>query len=101
MDEFERLGEGLDFAKVSAFELGSVEGVQVVESPDGMAVLKQSFADMGADETGAAGDQKIHQKRRDQPRKLGGSQGSPYSAATGNPYDYCCQMTAIPAMKRR
>ena len=60
MDEFEGFGQRLDVAEVPAFELRVVKRVEVIEGPDGVAVMQQPFADMRTDEAGAAGDQKIH-----------------------------------------
>ena len=60
VDEFKRFGERLDFAEVAALELRVVKIVEVVERPDGMAVAQEPFANVRADETRAAGDQKIH-----------------------------------------
>jgi len=58
--KFKGLGERLDFAKVAALDLRVVEIVQVVEGPDAVAVAEEAFANVRADETRAAGDEKIH-----------------------------------------
>ncbi len=63
VDEFKRLGERLDVAEVAAFELRVVGSVEVVERPDRVAVVQEPFANMRADEAGAAGDQKIHARK--------------------------------------
>jgi len=60
LDKFKGPGERLDVPKVGALELRVVKIVQVVEGPDGMTIAQQPFADVRTDETGAAGDQKIH-----------------------------------------
>ena len=53
-------GERLDIAEVPAFEFRVVEIVEVIERPDGVAVVQQPFANVRTDETRAAGDQKVH-----------------------------------------
>ena len=63
VDEFKRFGERLDVAEVPAFELRVVKRVEVIERPDGVAVAQQPFADVGTNETRAAGDQKIHGRK--------------------------------------
>jgi hypothetical protein len=60
VDEFKRLGERLDFAKVALLELRLVKMIKVVERPDVVAVAQEPFANVRADEARAAGDQKIH-----------------------------------------
>jgi hypothetical protein len=60
VDEFKRLGERLDVAEIAAFELRVVGNIEVVERPDRVAVVQQALANVRADETRAASDQKIH-----------------------------------------
>ena len=60
VDEFKWLGERLDVAEIMPFEVRIVEIVEVVERPDGVAVMQQPFANVRADEARAAGDQEVH-----------------------------------------
>ncbi len=63
VEKFKGLGERLDFAEVAALKLRVVESVQVVESPDAVAVVQQAFANVRTDEARAAGDEKIHGRK--------------------------------------
>src|SRR5215472_3973637 len=63
MNELERFGGELDFPEVAALDLRVVKVVQIVESPDLVAVAEETFADVRANEAGAAGDQKIHGRK--------------------------------------
>src|SRR6266498_4632507 len=62
LDKLERLGEFLDVAQVGAFDLRVVEGVEVIESPNGMAGIEQSLAEVRPNETCPASDQEIHRR---------------------------------------
>jgi hypothetical protein len=62
LNEHEGLVQGLDFAQVLLFEGGVVKRIQIVESPDCMAHLQQTLAEVRSNETRAAGDQKIHSR---------------------------------------
>ena len=61
--ELEGLGQGLDVAEVALLEARVVEGIKVVERPDGVAGMQQPLADMRADKARAARDQEIHAGR--------------------------------------
>ena len=53
----------MDFAQVLPFDLRIVKIVQVIKGPDAVAVAQEPFANVRADETRAAGDQKIHGRK--------------------------------------
>ncbi len=59
VDKFEGFGQSLDFAEVALLEGRVVKVVEVVEGPDAVAIAEEAFANVGADEARAAGDQKI------------------------------------------
>ena len=60
VEKFERQAERFDFTKIAALDLRVVKIVQIVESPDAVAVAQKALADVRADEARAAGDEKIH-----------------------------------------
>jgi hypothetical protein len=60
VDKRGRLAQRLDVRQRAALNLRVVEIIQVVKNPDAMAVVEQPFANVRADETRAAGDEKIH-----------------------------------------
>jgi len=60
LDEFEGFGERLEAADIGALELRIVKVIELVECPDGMAVVQEAFANVRADEARAAGDEKVH-----------------------------------------
>jgi len=65
-------------AEIPALELGIIKGIQVVESPNGVAGKQQLLADMRADKTCAAGDQEVHELNGwNQPRSQRGCQACP------------------------
>ena len=63
LHEFEGLGERLEGTDIGALELRVVEIIELVEGPDGMAVVQEAFAHVRADEARAAGDEKVHGAR--------------------------------------
>src|ERR1051325_7252604 len=62
VDEFKRFGEGLNVPQVALFEVGRIKRVQIIESPNGVAVAEQLLANMRPYESRAASNQKSHQK---------------------------------------
>ena len=60
VDELERTAQLLQFLEIAAFDEGVVEIIQVVHRPDPVAFEQQPFANVGADEAGATGDEKVH-----------------------------------------
>ena len=51
-----------------------VKIVQVVERPDAVAVVQEPFANVRADEAGAAGDEEIHARKLNGQMKVSSSQ---------------------------
>jgi len=63
VNEMKWLPQRLDVLKVFAFDARIVKIIQIVKSPDLVAIVQQAFADVRADEARAAGDEKIHAAR--------------------------------------
>ena len=61
--KFKRLGKRLDVAEIGALDLRIVKAVQIIKRPNAMAIAEQAFANVRADETRAAGDEKIHDRK--------------------------------------
>jgi hypothetical protein len=60
VEKFKVAAERLDIVQRAALDLRIVKIVQVIKSPNAMAVEQQAFANMRADEARATRDEKMH-----------------------------------------
>ena len=63
LKKLKRAGRRLQVAEIALLDLGVVKIVQIIESPDLVALAEKAFADMRANEARTAGDEKVHVRK--------------------------------------